>query len=106
MLLYSLSYLTGYKDCNLNQIKNFRQLGSKTAGHPEFGAIKKHRNYNWSIGQGLANAVGMAIAEKILNNKYGNICDHNTWVVAGDGCLMEEFLMKQSQLLVILTLIN
>ena len=89
MLLYALSYLTGYKDCNLNQIKNFRKLGSKTAGHPELGLLKSIETTTGPLGQGLANAVGMAIAEKILNKKFGEIFDHNTWVIAGDGCLME-----------------
>ncbi|MFL2660338.1 MAG: transketolase [Alphaproteobacteria bacterium] len=89
MLLYALSYLLGYKDCSLNQIKKFRQLGSKTAGHPEFGLLKSIETTTGPLGQGLANGVGMALAEKILNLEYGSIVDHKTWVIVGDGCLME-----------------
>ena len=66
MLLYALSYLVGYKDCSLNQLKSFRQLGSKTAGHPEYGLLKSIETTTGPLGQGLANGVGMALAEKFL----------------------------------------
>ena len=95
MLLYALSYLLGYKDCNLNQIKKFRQLGSKTAGHPEYGMLDSIETTTGPLGQGLANAVGMAISEKLLNKKYGSLVDHKTWVIAGDGCLMEGISQRQ-----------
>ena len=84
MLLYSLLYLTGYKSISLNSIKNFRQLNSICAGHPEYKPNSGIETTTGPLGQGLANAVGMAIAEKILNTKYGNLLDHRTWVLVGD----------------------
>ncbi len=90
MLLYALLYLTGYPKMTLAQIKAFRQLGSRTAGHPEYGETPGIETTTGPLGQGLANAVGMAIAERHLNAVYGDaLVDHRTYVIAGDGCLME-----------------
>lgn len=89
MLLYSLLYLTGYKDFPIEELKNFRQLGSKTAGHPEHHESPAIETTTGPLGQGLANSVGMAMAEQLLAARYGNLVDHNTYVIAGDGCLME-----------------
>ena len=89
MLIYSLLYLTGYK-CSLTDIKNFRQLGAKTAGHPEFGHIEGVETTTGPLGQGITTSVGMALSEKMLANRYGDkVIDHYTYVIAGDGCLME-----------------
>jgi transketolase len=89
MLLYSLLHLTGY-DVTLDDLKSFRQLGSKTAGHPEYGHCPGVETTTGPLGQGLATAVGMALAERMLNARYGDeLVDHRTYVIAGDGCLME-----------------
>ncbi len=90
MLLYSLLHLTGYADMTLEQIKNFRQLGAITAGHPEYGHAKGIETTTGPLGQGIANAVGFAMAEEHLRATWGNkIIDHYTFCIAGDGCLME-----------------
>jgi len=90
MLLYSLLYLCGYEDMTIDEIKNFRQLGAKTAGHPEYGYAGGIEMTTGPLGQGVATAVGMALAEKKLETEFGgDIVDHYTYVLAGDGCLME-----------------
>lgn len=90
MLIYSLLYLTGTPGMEIDNIKAFRQLGSNTAGHPEFGHTQGVETTTGPLGQGIATAVGMALAERMQNARLGNdICDHFTYVVAGDGCLME-----------------
>ena len=90
MLLYALLYLTGYKDMTLEEIRNFRQWGAKTAGHPEYGHAKGIETTTGPLGQGIANSVGFAIAEESLRARFGKkVVDHYTWVIAGDGCLME-----------------
>ncbi len=89
MLLYAVLYLTGY-GLTIEDIKNFRQLGSKTPGHPEYGHTVGVETTTGPLGQGVATSVGMALAERMLATRYGNeLVDHYTYVIAGDGCLME-----------------
>jgi transketolase len=90
MLLYGLLHLTGYPDMTLDELKRFRQLGSRTAGHPERGHASGIETTTGPLSQGLGNSVGMAIAERLLAAEFGDaIVDHHTYVFVGDGCLME-----------------
>jgi transketolase len=90
MLLYSLLHLTGYEDMPMEELKNFRQLGSRTAGHPEYGLAAGIECTTGPLGQGLTMAVGMALGERMMNARFGNdLVDHHTYVIVGDGCLME-----------------
>jgi transketolase len=90
MLLYSLLYLTGYEDMTIDEIKRFRQIDSRTPGHPEYHHALGIETTTGPLGQGLANAVGMALAERIMNASFGDaLVDHYTYVFMGDGCLME-----------------
>ncbi|MBM3557690.1 MAG: transketolase [Alphaproteobacteria bacterium] len=90
MLLYAVLHLTGYADMPMDELRRFRQLGARTAGHPEFGAAGGIETTTGPLGQGLGNAVGMALAERALAARFGaDLVDHRTYVIAGDGCLME-----------------
>ena len=90
MLIYSLLHLTGYEAMSLEELKNFRQLGSRTAGHPEYGHAPGIETTTGPLGQGITTGVGMALAERMLNARFGDdLVDHYTYVLAGDGCLME-----------------
>ena len=90
MMLYSLLYLTGYPEMTIEEIRNFRQYGSKTAGHPEYGMAPGIETTTGPLGQGLGAAVGMAMAERILSAEFGkDVVDHRTYAFCGDGCLME-----------------
>ncbi|MDU8928145.1 transketolase [Alisedimentitalea sp. MJ-SS2] len=90
MLVYSINHLLGYDDMDMDQIRNFRQMGYRTAGHPEFGHAKGIEVTTGPLGQGITTAVGMALAERMDNARFGDdLVDHYTYVIAGDGCLME-----------------
>ena len=90
MLLYALLYLSGYEDMTIEDLKNFRQLGSRTAGHPEYGCAGGIESTAGPLGQGISTAVGMALAERMLAARFGDdVVDHYTYVISGDGCLME-----------------
>src|SRR5215472_3355748 len=90
MLLYAVLYLTGYPEMTMEELKRFRQLGSRTAGHPEYGHAPGIETTTGPLGQGIANGVGMALAERLLAAEFGSdLVDHRTYVFCGDGCLME-----------------
>ena len=89
MLLYALHHLIGYSDMEMDQLRAFRQLGSRTAGHPEYGHAQGIEVTTGPLGQGIATAVGMALAERLQAARFPDLTDHYTYVIAGDGCLME-----------------
>ena len=90
MLHYALNHLLGYDDMTMDQLRNFRQMGAITAGHPEYGMAKGIETTTGPLGQGIATSVGFALAERMMAAKFGaNLVDHRTWVIAGDGCLQE-----------------
>ncbi len=90
MLIYALHYLLGYEDMTIEEIKNFRQLGARTAGHPEYGHAAGIETTTGPLGQGISTAVGMALAERMHNARFGDeLVDHFTYVLASDGDLME-----------------
>ncbi len=89
MLLYAINHLLGYDDMEMDQLRNFRQLGYRTAGHPEYGHAKGIEVTTGPLGQGLAASVGMALSERLGNARFPDLIDHFTYVIAGDGCLME-----------------
>ncbi|HHL43646.1 MAG TPA: transketolase, partial [Hellea balneolensis] len=90
MLQYALHYLVGYEDMTIEQIKNFRQFGAITAGHPEYGHVDGVETTTGPLGQGITTAVGMALAERMQNARFGDeLVDHYTYTIVGDGCLME-----------------
>ena len=89
MLLYAINHLLGYDDMDMEQIRNFRQMGYRTAGHPEYGHAKGIEVTTGPLGQGLATSVGIALSERLGNARFGDLIDHYTYVIAGDGCLME-----------------
>ncbi len=90
MLVYAINHLLGYDDMGMDQLRNFRQMGARTAGHPEYGHAKGIETTTGPLGQGITTAVGMALGERMANARFGDdLVDHHTYVIAGDGCLME-----------------